>query len=68
MKKIVGGLVLLVMIVAGYFVWVEMQKSESTDDAEIDGRIIAISSRVGGHVIEMNVEDEQYVKAGDVLV
>jgi len=68
MKKIVGGVVLLVMIVAGYFVWTEMQKSESTDDAEIDGRIIAISPRVGGHVIEMNVEDEQYVKAGDVLV
>jgi len=59
MKKIAGGVVLLVMVVAGYFVWAEMQKSESTDDAEIDGRIIAISSRVGGHVIQMNVEDEQ---------
>jgi hypothetical protein len=23
--------------VCGYFVWAELQKSESTDDAEIDG-------------------------------
>jgi membrane fusion protein (multidrug efflux system) len=67
-KKIIGGVFLLVVAVAGYYVWTEMQKSESTDDAEIDGRIIAISPRVGGHVIQVNVEDEQYVKAGDVLV
>jgi membrane fusion protein, multidrug efflux system len=67
-KKIIGAVVLLVVGVCGYFVWVEMQKSESTDDAEIDGRIIAISPRVGGHVIQVNVEDEQFVKAGDVLV
>jgi membrane fusion protein (multidrug efflux system) len=67
-KKIIGGVFLLVVAVGGYYVWKEMQKSESTDDAQIDGRIIAISARVGGHVIQMNVEDEQYVKAGDVLV
>jgi membrane fusion protein (multidrug efflux system) len=68
MKKIVGAVVLLVVGISGYFVWKEMQKTETTDDAEIDGRIIAISARVGGHVIQMNVEDEQYVKTGDVLV
>ena len=68
MKKIVGAIVFLAAAVGGYFVWAELQKSESTDDAQIDGRIIAISARVGGHVIQMNVEDQQYVKAGDVLV
>lgn len=68
MKKILGAVVLLAAAVGGYFVWAELRKSESTDDAQIDGRIIAISARVGGHVIQMNVEDDQYVKAGDVLV
>jgi membrane fusion protein (multidrug efflux system) len=67
-KKIIGGVFLLLVAAGGYYVWKEMQKSESTDDAQIDGRIIAISARVGGHVIQMNVEDDQYVKAGDVLV
>jgi membrane fusion protein (multidrug efflux system) len=68
MKKIIGAVVLLVFGVTGYFVWLEMQKSVTTDDAEIDGRIVAISPRVGGHIVEMNVQDEQFVKAGDVLV
>ena len=37
MKKIIGAVVLVVLVVGGYFIWQEMQKSESTDDAEIDG-------------------------------
>ncbi len=68
MKKLIGIVVLLVAAVAGYFVWLEMQKTETTDDAQIDGRIIAISPRIGGHIIEVPVEDQQTVKKGDVLV
>ena len=45
-----------------------MQKTESTDDAEIDGNVVAISARVAGHVSEVLVEDGQMVKKGDVLV
>jgi membrane fusion protein, multidrug efflux system len=41
---------------------------ESTDDAFIDGRIIAISPRVEGHVARVLVTDNQQVKAGDLLV
>ena len=41
---------------------------ESTDDAQVDGHINAISSRIAGNVIEIHAEDEQYVKEGDVLV
>src|SRR5260370_41590015 len=68
MKKIVGTVALVVVAVAGYFVWLEMQKTESTDDAEIDGNVIAISSRIPGHVAEVLVEDQQVVHKGDVLV
>jgi membrane fusion protein, multidrug efflux system len=41
---------------------------ESTDDAFIDGRIIAISPRVEGHVARVLATDNQQVKAGDLLV
>jgi membrane fusion protein (multidrug efflux system) len=68
MKKIIGAVVLAVVAVGGYFVWLEMQKTESTDDAEIDGNVIAVSSRVTGHVTDVLVEDEQFVNKGDVLV
>jgi membrane fusion protein, multidrug efflux system len=67
MKKIIGVVVLLVAAVAGYFVWLEMRKTESTDDAQIDGQIVAVSPRVSGHVLEVLVADQQEVKKGDVL-
>ncbi|MGA8312849.1 MAG: hypothetical protein WB755_22650, partial [Terriglobales bacterium] len=40
---IVGGIVLLV---AGFFLWRYLGSYESTDDAEIDGHLNAISARV----------------------
>ena len=42
-------------------------RTKSTDDAEVDGHINAISARISGYVLDVPVEDEQYVKAGDVL-
>lgn len=40
---------------------------ESTDDAQIDGNINLISSRVAGYVSHVYVDDNQYVKAGTLL-
>ena len=68
MKKILGAVVLAVLAVAGYFVWLEMQKTETTDDAEIDGNVVAISSSVPGYVTDVLVEDQQAVKKGDALI
>ena len=48
--------------------WRYLNTYESTDDAQIDGHINAISARITGNVIEVLAEDEQFVKAGDVLV
>jgi membrane fusion protein, multidrug efflux system len=41
---------------------------ESTDDAQIDGYIYPVSSRVSGYVTRVTVDDNQYVQAGTVLV
>ncbi len=40
---------------------------ESTDDAQIDGYINPISSRVAGYITKVYVDDNQYVKAGTML-
>ena len=40
---------------------------ESTDDAQIDGYVNPISSRVAGYVTKVYVDDNQYVKAGTLL-
>jgi len=68
MKKIVGLIVFVAVVIGGYFIWQEMQKTENTDDAEVDGNVVSISARVAGHVSEVLVEDGQIVKKGDVLV
>jgi membrane fusion protein (multidrug efflux system) len=52
----------------GIFLWRYFASYESTDDAQIDGHVNSISPRVSGHVITLNVKDNQYVEAGAVLV
>ncbi|QAT82496.1 membrane fusion component of tripartite multidrug resistance system [Corallococcus coralloides] len=41
---------------------------ESTDDAQVEGRIVNVSPRVAGQVARVRVQDNQTVKAGDVVV
>jgi membrane fusion protein (multidrug efflux system) len=58
----------LVVLVVGFFLWRYFASYESTDDAQIDGHVNSVSARVNGHVIELNVQDNQYVEKGTVLV
>jgi membrane fusion protein (multidrug efflux system) len=58
----------VVLAAGGYFAWKYFSSYESTDDAEVDGHINAISSRIQGYVLDVPTDDERYVKAGDVLV
>jgi membrane fusion protein (multidrug efflux system) len=60
--------IIAVVAVGGIYLWRYFNTYEDTDDAQIDGHINAISARISGNVIEVLAEDEQYVKAGDVLV
>lgn len=60
--------VLLILIVGGFFLWRYFSSYESTDDAQIDGHINSVSARVSGHVVKLNVEDNQYVEKGTPLV
>jgi membrane fusion protein (multidrug efflux system) len=59
---------LVVLLVVGIFVYRYATSYESTDDAQVDGHINSISARISGHVIKLNVLDNQYVEAGTVLV
>src|SRR5258708_24061905 len=50
--------------------WLYARRFESTDDAQIDGHLNAISARISGAVLYINpkVEDNQYVEAGTLLI
>jgi membrane fusion protein (multidrug efflux system) len=62
---ILGGAVVLAALV-GLFLY--YHNRESTDDAQIDGHITPIAAKVYGRVAEVLVDDNQAVKAGQVLV
>jgi membrane fusion protein (multidrug efflux system) len=58
---------LIVLAVVGVFLWRYFSSYESTDDAQIDGHVNSVSPRVAGHILRLNVQDNQYVEAGTVL-
>jgi membrane fusion protein (multidrug efflux system) len=66
--KILAGLVVLAIALAvgGKFL-LSAYLHESTDDAQIDGHIMPLSSRINGQVMEVRVQQGQFVHAGDIL-
>ena len=66
-KRILFLAVGIAVIVAGVLLYQHYAAWESTDDAEIDGYIYPVSSRVPGYVTRVSVDDNQYVERGTVL-
>jgi membrane fusion protein (multidrug efflux system) len=66
--KLILFVVVLVLLIAGIVLWRYFGSYEATDDAQIDGHVNSVSARVSGHVTKLNVEDNQYVEKGTVLV
>ncbi|PYT81375.1 MAG: HlyD family secretion protein [Acidobacteria bacterium] len=60
-----GGAGALIALAGLYFYY---HGRESTDDAQVDGHITPIASKVYGRVAQVLVDDNQAVKAGQVLV
>src|SRR6266581_1629987 len=56
--------------VAGISWWLHARHFESTDDAQIDGHINVVSSRISGTVLYVNpqAENNQYVQADTLLL
>jgi membrane fusion protein (multidrug efflux system) len=48
--------------------WRYFSGYESTDDAQADVHLYPVSARVSGYVVRVNVDDNQWVEKGTVLV
>lgn len=59
---------IVLVLVIGIFLWRYLSSYESTDDAQADVHLYPVSARVSGHVIRVNVNDNQWVEKGAVLV
>jgi membrane fusion protein (multidrug efflux system) len=48
-------------------VWWHSTYSEDTDDAQVNGHLIQVSARISGQVLKVDVDENQFVKAGDTI-
>jgi membrane fusion protein, multidrug efflux system len=67
-RNLILVVVILLVLVAGIFLWRYLRTYESTDDAQVDVHLYPVSARVSGYVIKVNVNDNQWVQQGTVLV
>ena len=71
-KRRVGRLALMICVplllaVAGAYFWLTGGRYIETDNAYVKQTMASISSDVAGKIIEVDVRENQKVKAGDVL-
>ena len=72
MKKPLSRFLLALFVICviggvGFYVY-SHRFEESTDDAAISGNTVTLSPKVTGYVKTLNIDDNQQVKAGDVLL
>jgi membrane fusion protein, multidrug efflux system len=65
---LVFTVVLVVASLSGLMYWLHARHYEDTDDAQIDGNLSPIGTRIDGTVVRVYVQNNQMVKVGDPLV
>ncbi len=65
---LIFGAVLLVAAIGGLLYWLHARNFENTDDAQIDGNLSPVGTRIDGTIIKVYVQNNQTVKLGDPLV
>ena len=66
--RIVLPLLLVIGVAGAYVAYLHYRDRVSSDDAEVEGHVSAVAPKIAGNVIQVLVDDNQPVKAGDVLV
>jgi len=65
---IILGIVALVLVLGGVVWWFLTRNQVSTDDAYTEGNAVTIAPKVGGYVVQLNIDDNTRVKKGDLLL
>ena len=66
-RRVIVVVVVAVLVVVAVALWWHGTFSEDTDDAQVNGHLIQISSRISGQVLKVDVAENQLVKAGDTI-
>ena len=65
---IVVAIVGIALAIGGIWFWNYSQTYESTDDAQVECHLDGVSARIQGTITAVHAEQNQFVKAGQVLV
>jgi len=65
-RLIIIAVVAVLIIGAALFYW-RSTFTEDTDDAQVNGNLYQVSSRVTGQVVHVDVEEQQFVHQGDPI-
>ncbi len=66
-KKPVAIALLLAALLTGFAIAHFSGQSRSTENAYINADVVNVAAQVGGRVVAVHVQDNQYVRKGDVL-
>lgn len=67
-KTVLLSLLLLVLLAIAFFIWSTMTGNDHrTNDAYVNADYTLVAPKVSGYIAEVKVQDNQQVKAGDVL-
>ncbi|HXT28151.1 MAG TPA: HlyD family secretion protein [Vicinamibacterales bacterium] len=67
-KRVMAAIAAVVVLAVVLVFWLRSRGHEATDDAQVDGRITQIAAKVGGPVLKVNVDNNNAIGAGTVLV
>lgn len=66
-KKIAIISIILIVLVYCSYLFVDHLSYEKTDNAQVEGHIYQVNPKIGGQVLEVLVDDNEYVEKGQVL-
>ena len=62
------AIVAVLVVAAGILWWFLTRNQESTDDAYTEGNAVSIAPQVSGYVVARLVDDNAFVRAGDLML
>jgi membrane fusion protein (multidrug efflux system) len=60
--------VAILAVIGGVIYWLSTRDEESTDDAYTEGNAVSIAPKVSGYIVERRVDDNTFVRAGDLML
>lgn len=67
-KKITIISIIVMVLVYCSYLFIDHLRYEKTDNAQIEGHIYQVNPKIGGQIFEVLVDDNEYVKKGQILV